>query len=138
MEKLLKACEVHFAANRLTTGSSGTAYECFREVLDLDPGNEEALAGFGEIEDRYLAWSRKSLDSGDLVRSARMLEKARKLNSEREEVLELERRLSEVGELSAVLGRPISVDATDENGWTDLHYAAALNRPELIRALLAA
>ena len=42
------------------------------------------------------------------------------------------------GGLAAVLGRPVSADASDENGWTDLHYAAVLNRPELITALVEA
>ena len=41
-------------------------------------------------------------------------------------------------ELAAMLGRWFSPDAKDENGWTDLHYAAALNLPGLASALLEA
>ena len=37
-----------------------------------------------------------------------------------------------------MLGRPPSPTQTDANGWTDLHYAAALNRPEAAAALLDA
>ena len=44
----------------------------------------------------------------------------------------------DVGELRDVLGRQLSPTAADENGWTDLHWAAALNLPELAEALLAA
>ena len=40
--------------------------------------------------------------------------------------------------LAGVLGRWFSPDAKDENGWTDLHYAAALNLPGLASALLDA
>ena len=40
--------------------------------------------------------------------------------------------------LSKRLGRALSPTAVDENGWTDLHYAAALNLPELAKALLDA
>ena len=36
------------------------------------------------------------------------------------------------------LGRAWSATHGDENGWTDLHYAAALNRPDLARRLLDA
>ena len=40
----------------------------------------------------------------------------------------------------AVLGefaeRALSPTAVDENGWTDLHYVALLNRPDLVEALL--
>ena len=40
--------------------------------------------------------------------------------------------------LANLLGRAFSPDARDENGWTDLHYAAALNLPGLASALLDA
>ena len=40
--------------------------------------------------------------------------------------------------LTGMLGRWFSPDAKDENGWTDLHYAAALNLPGLASALLDA
>ncbi len=35
-------------------------------------------------------------------------------------------------------GRALSPAAVDENGWTDLHYVALLNRPDLVEALLDA
>ena len=44
----------------------------------------------------------------------------------------------DVGKLRDVLGRELSPTAVDENGWTDLHFAAALNLPELAKALLDA
>ena len=40
--------------------------------------------------------------------------------------------------LAGLLGRWFSPDAKDENGWMDLHYAAALNLPGLASALLEA
>ena len=42
----------------------------------------------------------------------------------------------EVGKLREAIGRQLSPTAADENGWTDLHWAAALNLPALARALL--
>ena len=45
---------------------------------------------------------------------------------------------SNAAKLSKLLGRKFSLDARDENGWTDLHYAAALNLPGLASALLDA
>ena len=44
----------------------------------------------------------------------------------------------EVERLRAVLGREPSATAKDENGWTDLHYAAALNLPRLVSTLVDA
>ncbi len=43
-----------------------------------------------------------------------------------------------VGKLRNILGRALSPTTVDENGWTDLHWAAALNLPELTEALLDA
>lgn len=40
--------------------------------------------------------------------------------------------------LSQLLGRPLSATARNEHGWTDLHYTAVLDLPELARRLLAA
>ncbi len=40
------------------------------------------------------------------------------------------------GRLRSVLGRALSSTTVDENGWTDLHWAAALNLTELVEALL--
>ena len=39
---------------------------------------------------------------------------------------------------SLELGRAWSATHRDENGWTDLHYAAVVNRPDLVRRLLDA
>ena len=44
----------------------------------------------------------------------------------------------DVHKLAKLLGRGFSPDARDENGWTDLHYAAALNLSGLASALLDA
>ena len=38
--------------------------------------------------------------------------------------------------LAALLGRELSTFDSDENGWTDLYYAAALNQPSLAERLL--
>ena len=46
--------------------------------------------------------------------------------------------ITSLAELAAHLGRELSVSAVDANGWTDLHYAAALDWPATVRALLAA
>ena len=44
----------------------------------------------------------------------------------------------DAGNLREILGREFSVTAEDENGWTDLHYAAALNLVALAEALVDA
>ena len=63
---------------------------------------------------------------------------ARQLQSETSTVTEAAASLGDldIGPLRGVLGRMPSPAEVDQNGWTDLHYAAALNLPELVEALL--
>lgn len=42
----------------------------------------------------------------------------------------------DAGDLAHAMGRPLSPYRIDENGWTDLHYAAVLNLPDSVRNLL--
>ena len=54
-----------------------------------------------------------------------------------ESAYEVNRAASSVAEdLRALLGRELSAFRVDENGWTDLHYAAVLDLPELVDRLL--
>ena len=42
----------------------------------------------------------------------------------------------QASDLAQTMGRPLSPYRVDENGWTDLHYAAVLNLPDSARNLL--
>ena len=44
----------------------------------------------------------------------------------------------EIRKFENLLGREPSITAEDENGWTDLHWAAALNLPETVKKLVQA
>ena len=44
----------------------------------------------------------------------------------------------EIRKFENLLGRAPSTIAEDENGWTDLHWAAALNLPETVKRLVQA
>ncbi len=50
---LLRKCNTHLRANRLTSGRGGNAADCYDEVLQLDRNNADALAGIARITDRY-------------------------------------------------------------------------------------
>ncbi len=52
----LRECENHFQADRLTTGTGGTALECYDTVLKTDPTEPQAWAGLDKIEARYQDW----------------------------------------------------------------------------------
>ena len=59
------------------------------------------------------------------------LNRLRRLGEERLAIVE-------AGNLRDFLGRGLSANTVGENGWTDLHYAAAVNLPEVVEALLDA
>ncbi len=90
MERLLEVCEMHFAADRLTTGVGGTAVGCYREVQALDPANGEAVEGLRRVFGKYAGWARTALERGDAARARGHVSKLRELNPESPEVSELE------------------------------------------------
>jgi len=90
VEQLLRICERHYKANRLTVGRGGTALACYEEVLKKDPMNEKALAGIEKIEARYVTWIKRALDKGQMKRAKRYLANLRKVNPESPNLAELE------------------------------------------------
>lgn len=81
VEAQLAECDEHLAADRLTTGESGTALDCYRDVLTRAPGNERALEGIRRVEQRYVMLIERQLSSGSTERARRYLETLRSLNS---------------------------------------------------------
>ena len=67
---LLRQCETHLQANRLTAGKGGNAADCYNGVLKQDRGNAEALAGLDRIADRYADLVSTALQRND-IKSAR-------------------------------------------------------------------
>jgi WD40 repeat protein len=64
ISQLLRQCERHLQANRLTTGKGGTALMCYEAVLKQDPTNAQAWAGFEDIKARYNRWTINARNRG--------------------------------------------------------------------------
>jgi len=79
---LLRACERHFQANRLTTGRGGTALACYEQVLARDPANAEALNGIDRIEAQYAAWAWQALQRKQPAKARQYLESLHMVNPE--------------------------------------------------------
>ncbi len=77
---LLGECDTHLRANRLTVGRGGNAADCYAEVLKLDRGNAEALAGLDKIADRYLDLTTSAIQGNDLGRARSLFERLESLN----------------------------------------------------------
>ncbi|MDM8557998.1 tetratricopeptide repeat protein [Candidatus Parabeggiatoa sp. HSG14] len=93
VSQLLKQCENHLKANRLTSGLGGTALVCYEEVLDKEPSNAKALAGIEEIEARYAKWAKRALNRGQKNKAKQYLASLRQVNPESPILAELEARL---------------------------------------------
>ncbi len=79
---LLRACERHFQANRLTTGRGGTALDCYEQVLKRDPANAEALNGIDRIEAQYAAWARQKIGLKQFDKARQYLDSLHLVNPE--------------------------------------------------------
>jgi formylglycine-generating enzyme required for sulfatase activity len=80
ISQLLRTCQQHFNANRLTTGRGGTALDCYSEVLKKDRNNAEALRGLDKIEATYVAWIERALSRGEKKRAERYMASLRLVN----------------------------------------------------------
>ena len=96
VERQLGECREHQRQHRLTTGSGGNALDCYRNVLDQDPGNRQALAGIESIETYYSARAYEAVEGErpDAARSS--IERLESINPEHPEVANLRARLEEL------------------------------------------
>ncbi len=77
---LLRNCDAHLRANRLTSGKGGNATDCYGEVLKLDQGNADALAGLDRIADRYAESAASAIQRGDAKAARGYLDRVARLN----------------------------------------------------------
>ena len=167
LDVVLRRCHEHLAANRLTTGQGGTAFDCYNDVLSEDPDNQEAQDGLREIADRYAGWANSAIGACDKLDKAQAyLDRLVRVNAgdvrisgiritlaDKREACQASSAAPDTGDedgntgpqvnetalqerLKQVLGRGFLVRRKDENGWTDLHFAAVLDLARLASALL--
>jgi len=91
--RLLLECEIHINADRLTTGESGNALSCYKEVLTKAPNNAQALAGLEKIKVHYVTQIESLLERELPYKAKQDLEKLRLVNPQSPKLAELETRL---------------------------------------------
>ena len=91
--KLLKECQKHFDANRLTTGKQGTALHCYNTVLSKDPNNAKALKGLRMIERRYQYWAETALKRRQFNKVRNYISSLEKVNPKSTALIRLKQRL---------------------------------------------
>ncbi len=86
---LLRGAEVAMEDNRLQLPKGDNAYENYREVLEIDPGNAEARQGLMNIASRYLVMARSALTRGDLEAARGYLGRASTVAPQHPEIAEV-------------------------------------------------
>jgi tetratricopeptide (TPR) repeat protein len=83
---ILYEAKVAYEDNRLMSPDNNNAYGHYRDVLQLDPGNQVALEGIEEIVSRYLVLADVAIRQGKLEEAQTMLTRAERLNPFRPEL----------------------------------------------------
>jgi len=118
---MLYEAKVAYEDNRLMSPSGNNAFDHYREVLQLDPGNQVALEGIEEIVLRYIDLADVAMRQSKYDEARSMLDRAERLNPIRPELegarqrLELARR-TKVSTFALDAGglRSQSLDAMNE------------------------
>jgi len=112
VETLLAAGEVLFNAGKLIAPAdqpqAANAFENFNEVLSIDPGNQEALAGLRRIDDelgRQQQARKEAERQRQEVEQARLEEQRRKLDAQVGTIVAEGDRLFEQGKVTEPAGR---------------------------------
>jgi len=89
VEKLLAQGQQALDDYRLVTPEGDNAYEYLHAVLQLDPANVKARAGIQEIVDIYITLAAKAVDSNEIARAGRYLDRGLDIQSDNPELLAL-------------------------------------------------
>jgi uncharacterized protein len=101
--KFLKTCQFRFDNNWLTSGGSGTALDCYKDVLKLEPNNFDASRGLVNIENQYVKWAEKALKNGKKAKVRQYLASLRKVNPESPKLAVLKSQLESVNTQTTVV-----------------------------------
>ncbi|EDN68418.1 Serine/threonine protein kinase [Beggiatoa sp. PS] len=93
---LLAQCKAHLKANRLTTGQGGTAFDCYRQVLAIEPNNKAAKTGLKDIESRYQYWAERALTQGKWQSARQHIDRLRHVHPNSSALPKLLKRLKAV------------------------------------------
>lgn len=104
---LLTQCREHFTADRLMLGKSGSAFECYQQVLELEAKNSEALTGIQAIADRYRQLIESSLQDKELDKATTFLARLEQVNPKSEGLNELRRKLKQAQNAAHAPTQPV-------------------------------
>ena len=119
-------------------GKIETAQRAIDEAEARRKAEEQAAALRQEQMERAIESAAGALGRGALDEARGHVAELGRLSPGHPRVAELERNIRTAQRAIELLGREFSPGAMDRSGWTDLHYAAILNLPEVAGELLDA
>nr|CRH05889.1 putative GT41 : distantly related to UDP-GlcNAc: protein O-b-N-acetylglucosaminyltransferase [Candidatus Magnetococcus massalia] len=81
LKQLLAQAKANLQARQLTWPPENNAFDKLNEVLKLQPGHPEALAGMEQMASRYQFLCREQIESGNRKKGLALCNKAKKLRS---------------------------------------------------------
>lgn len=92
---LLTEARTAFRKHRFTTPADDNAYDRYRKVLAMDPGNPEAENGIGAIVEQYLLRARETAGQGRYDAASHYLDKATSIDPEHPNIPPLSRMIKD-------------------------------------------
>jgi serine/threonine protein kinase len=74
ISRLAEAAQVHFMVGRITDPPGSNAFAAYQQILEIDPGDEQAHTGLKQIADHYETLARESWENGDIEQSRALIE----------------------------------------------------------------
>jgi serine/threonine-protein kinase PpkA len=93
VDGLLRAAHTALSDYRLTTPEHDNAYDYYKQVLAIDPGNRQATTGFTLIADRYLTLAQQAFAKGKHTQASHYVTEGLQIKSDHAELLALHDRL---------------------------------------------
>ena len=87
--ELLQTADTRLAKLNLTTPRGQSAYDAYRQVLQLDPDNRAAQQGIQNIVNRYQRWAINQREKGNFDRSLGNINKALRVDPDNRELQSL-------------------------------------------------
>ena len=93
INELLKSAQTALSKYRLTTPAYDSAYYYYQKVLEHDPENATAAAGFSQIADRYLVLAKTAFDRGQDKKAKDYVESGLRVKNNHQGLLAFRNRL---------------------------------------------
>ena len=100
LENLLARAERQVAAAYLTEPANDNAFDTYRRILEIDPGNVQATRGINSIVQRLLGVAQSAALAGENDKASRFIEKVRAINPQAAGLTEAERVVDQWSEMA--------------------------------------